>query len=57
VRKRFKVVIYYGVDDQGKYKRRREVGGFDSYEEAEAYAKSPMRREDMAYNVAAYWEA
>jgi len=55
--KRFKVVIFYSVDDQGKYKRRKEVGGFDSYEEAEAYAKSSIRRGDMAYNVAAYWEA
>jgi len=57
VRKRFKVVIFYGVDDQGKYKRRKEVGGFDSYEEAEAYAKSSIRRGDTAYNVASYWEA
>jgi len=55
VRKRFKVVIYYGVDDRGKYRGRKRVDKFNSYEEAEAYAESRMRRKDMAYNVSVYW--
>jgi len=56
-KKKYKVVIYYGVDDRGRYQRREEVGGFDSYEVAEAYAEvQTFLKEDVGHNVMVYFE-